>query len=76
MAKEAGKRVYQVSQREYENRGRLADKIMTWANLVFLGLVVAQAFGDTKDPLLAVAGAALLFGGYLFAHGLMKGGEK
>jgi len=31
---------------------------------------------NVKDPLLAVAGAALLFGGYLFAHGLMKGGEK
>ena len=76
MAKATGKRVYRVSQREYENRGRLADKIMTWANLVFVGLVVAQVFSEQKNPDIAVAGAALFIGTYLFAHGLMKGGEK
>jgi hypothetical protein len=76
MAKAKVKRVYRVGQREYENRGRLAEKMMARANLVFIGLVITQAFSDEKDYAIAGAGAALFVGAYLFARHLMKGGEK
>ena len=70
------KLVYVVSGREYKNRGRLAQGIMAWGNLVFVGLVLAQALSDQKDYTLAGAGALLFVGAYLFAQQIMKGGEK
>ena len=70
------KLVYVVSGREYKNRGRLAQSIMAWGNLVFVGLVLAQALSDQKDYTLAGAGALLFVGAYLFAQQIMKGGEK
>lgn len=73
----AKKRLYQVSRREYENRGRLAQNIMAWGNLVFVGLVLAQALSfQQRDYLLAGTGAVLFVGAYLFAQQIMKGGEK
>lgn len=77
MAKKKGDgRLYRISQREYENRGRLAQNIMAWGNLVFVGLVLAQALSDQKDYTLAGAGAILFVGAYLFAQQIMKGGER
>lgn len=71
---------YRVSQREYENRGRLADKIMSWANLVFGGLVLTQAFSNQFDRTTAIkavlAGIALFFSAYFVTYRIMKGGEQ
>jgi len=54
-------------------RSQLSDKIMDWANLVFAGLVVAQAIsGQHFNWIIAVIGGTMFFGGYMFAYKLME----
>jgi hypothetical protein len=60
--------------RETEDRGRLAEKLMEWGNLVFAGLVIAQAFSDEFDFVLAFVGAVVFAGAYFFAYRLTRGG--
>ena len=46
---------------------------MDWANLVFAGLVVAQAIsGQHFNWIIAVIGGTMFFGGYMFAYKLME----
>jgi hypothetical protein len=49
---------------------------MAWTNLVFAGLVLAQALSDEKDYLVAGVGLGLFVGAYLVARGVMRGDEK
>lgn len=58
-----------------QQRNKVADKLMTWANMVFAGMVIAQVFARPFNGLVAVAGAALFFGAYVLAIRIMKGGE-
>lgn len=59
-----------------DRRGRKAEKIMEWGNIVFAGLVVAQAFSDYFDLMRAVVGFAALLGAYFVADQMMKGGDE
>ena len=45
----------------------IADKLMTWANLVFAGLVVAQAFSNKFDTSVAYLGISLFVSAYIIA---------
>ena len=57
-------------------RRQIAVKLLTWVNLVFVALVVADAFSADFNPSVAYIGAGLFLGVYLFAYGLMRGGES
>lgn len=57
-------------------RNRIADKLMTWANMVFAGMVVAQVFSKPFSVFVALAGAILFIGAYVLAVSVMKGGEQ
>ncbi len=56
----------------------VADKLMTWANLVFGGLVIAQAFSDSFDIQVASVGVGVFVSAYVIAIVLymMEGGER
>lgn len=55
---------------------QVAEKIMDWGNLVFVGLVVAQIVpGPGFNWLIAIAGVITMAGAYFVAHRLMKGGR-
>lgn len=56
-------------------RNSVADKLMTWANMVFAGLVIAQVFSRPFSALVAVAGVGLFVGAYVLAIAIMRGGE-
>ena len=56
-------------------RDQIADKLMTWANMVFAGMVIAQIFSRPFNIAVAIAGAALFIGAYVLAVRIMKGGE-
>ena len=60
--------------RKAEDRGRLAEKLMEWGNLVFAGLVIAQAFSDEFNFVLAFVGVVVFAGAYFFAYWLTRGG--
>ncbi|MBI2029054.1 hypothetical protein HYT02_01420 [Candidatus Gottesmanbacteria bacterium] len=47
---------------------------MEWGNLVFVGLVVTQAFADEFKLVIAVLGVIALIGAYLVSFLIMKGG--
>jgi hypothetical protein len=54
----------------------IAEKIMDWGNLVFVGLAITQVFSGVPLTLVRVlVGALALAGAYWFAIRLMKGGE-
>ena len=56
-------------------RGRVAEKIMEWGNLIFLGLIVAQIIpGPLVKPSLLFVGVISFAGAYWFAIRLMRGG--
>ena len=57
-------------------RKLIAGKLMVWANMVFAGLVLAQAFFQRFDVLTALAGVVLFIGAYLLAVRIMRGGEE
>ena len=59
-----------------DQRGRIAEKIMEWGNLVFAGLVIAQIVPGMSlfNPILMLIGIVSLAGAYGLAYGLMKGG--
>lgn len=65
-----------IRSKKGENKRQRAGKIMDWGNLVFGGLVVAQAFSPQKDFLLAVIGIVVFAGAYYYAHQITKGGEN
>ena len=55
-------------------RERVAEKIMDWGNLIFIGMVVAQVVpGPLSEPVLIPVGIVGIAGAYLFAIRLMKG---
>lgn len=59
-----------------DQRGRIAEKIMEWGNLVFAGLVIAQlvpGIGAFRLSMVLV-GLISMAGAYLMAIILMKGG--
>lgn len=58
-----------------EQRNQIADKLMTWANMVFAGMVIAQIFSKPFNVPVAIAGAVLFIGAYVFGVRVMKGGE-
>jgi hypothetical protein len=59
-----------------DHRGRIAEKVMEWGNLVFAGLVVAQVFSDHRIRLgAAIAGIVVLVGAYYFAYQFMQKGD-
>jgi hypothetical protein len=55
-------------------RNQVADKLMTWANMVFVGLVIAQVFSRPFSVPAAFAGVILFAGAYLLAVVIMRGG--
>ena len=59
-------------------RGRIAEKIMEWGILVFVGLVIAQLVPVSRDFRLSMvlAGLVSISGAYLPTVFLMKGGAK
>ena len=57
-------------------RNKIADKLMTWANMVFAGMVIAQVFSDKFSVPVALAGNFLFVDAYLLAYYVMKGGGK
>lgn len=61
---------------DVENKRAQANNLMAWANWVFAGLVVAQAFSDKFDYRFAVVGVVLFAVGYLLAYRIMKGGGR
>lgn len=59
-----------------DDRGRIAEKIMEWGNLLFAGLVIAQLVSSADfDSLLAVLGIVGILGAYFVAYRFMRGGE-
>ena len=55
-------------------RERVAEKIMDWGNLIFIGMVVAQVVpGPLSEPVLIPVGIVGIAGAYWFAIRLMKG---
>ena len=64
------------SQQENENRRVIANSLMAWANLVFVGLVIAQAFSSQFNPLIAITGGISFLLAYYVASRIMKGGER
>jgi len=56
----------------------VANKLMAWWNLVFVGLVIAQAFSGKFDARLATVGIVLFLVAYLVATLLYvkRGGDK
>ena len=58
-------------------RTRVAEKIMDFGNLVFIGLVIAQAVpGPISKPLYTLVGMVTITTAYLFALRIMKGGVR
>ncbi len=58
-----------------DQRGRVAEKIMEWGNLVFTGLVISQVVpGPPLNPAMIVIGVASIAGAYWLAVWMMKGG--
>ena len=64
------------SQQESENHRVIANSLMAWANLVFVGLVIAQAFSSKFNPLIAIVGGISFLLAYYVASRIMKGGER
>lgn len=62
--------------RKSDFRG-VADKLMTWGNLVFAGLVIAQIFSGKFNIPIALLGVLLFVAAYVFAIVLyiLRGGE-
>ncbi len=58
-------------------RGRIAEKIMEWGNLVFVGLVVTQVVPGAGpfQPTMIVIGVANIAWAYVLAYVFMKGGD-
>lgn len=59
-----------------QQRNKVADKLMAWANMVFAGLVIAQVFARPFSSLTALAGVILFVGAYVLAVAIMRGGGK
>ena len=60
-----------------DQRGRIAEKVMEWGNLIFVGMVVTQLFSDSKFNFpLAVVGIIIGIIAYIAAIIIMKGGGK
>ena len=60
-----------------DQSGRVAEKIMEWGNLVFIGLVITQVIpGPLSNPVIVVVGIVSIASAYLFAIRLMKGGGE
>jgi hypothetical protein len=57
-------------------RNKIADKLMTWANMVFAGMVIAQLFSGKFSVPIALAGIFLFVDAYLLAYYVMKGGGR
>ncbi len=59
-----------------DQRGRIAEKVMEWGNLVFTGLVIAQIVPGTGPFRLGMvlAGLVSIGGAYLLAYFILKGG--
>jgi hypothetical protein len=57
-------------------RAKLSGKVMDWANLLFIGLVIAQVVPANQefDWQIAIAGNLFFAGAYYFAYRLMMGG--
>jgi hypothetical protein len=55
-------------------RNKIADKLMTWANMVFAGLVIAQVFSKPFSVAVALAGVVLFVGAYILSVSVMRGG--
>jgi len=72
---------YHADKRPSRRHGRdlrgIADKLMTWGNLVFAGLVIAQVFSGRFDATIAAIGVLVFVAAYFFAIALymQEGGE-
>ena len=61
-----------------DQRGRVAEKIMEWGNLVFVGLVIVQIVPGTDkfQPGMIFVGVFGFISAYIYAYMIMKGGEQ
>ncbi len=59
-------------------REKLADKLMSWGNMVFAGLVLSQMFNISISFSFGAAfsGIFIWIFSYLLAYILMKGGDR
>jgi uncharacterized membrane protein YgdD (TMEM256/DUF423 family) len=59
-----------------DQRGRIAEKIMEWGNLVFAGLVIGKALSGTRFDVVTFLGGILVFAGaYVLAITYLKRGD-
>lgn len=59
-----------------DQRGRVAEKIMEWGNLVFAGLVIGQfVSGQSVNALMTIVGIIGMLLAYLAAIVFMRGGR-
>ncbi len=65
-----------MKNRDYDRKGRIAEKIMELGNLIFLSMAVTQIFLDKPNLIIAVIGSIILVGAYFTANHIMKGGSK
>lgn len=58
-------------------RAQLSDKIMEWANLLFVGLIIGQLVPKIQfNSLLTTIGTAAFLIAYYAAYQIMEGGGK
>ncbi len=59
-----------------DQHGRVAEKVMEWGNLVFIGLVIVQIIPGVAPFRLGAAGIGIvcLAGAYWVANRIMRGG--
>ena len=62
------------TQRVIIARRLIGKYLMIWAIAVFTGLVIGS--NSNPDPDAALVGIGLFIGAFLFAYGLMRGGER
>lgn len=61
-----------------EQKGRIAEKLMEWGNLVFVGLVIGQLVPGTGQLRLSlmIAGISIMIVAFIAAYLFMTGGES
>ncbi|OGM31370.1 hypothetical protein A2630_03425 [Candidatus Woesebacteria bacterium RIFCSPHIGHO2_01_FULL_44_10] len=67
-----------LKQLTLDQRGRVAEKVMDWGNLVFIGLVIVQVVpGGEVNLRTALFGVVALVGAYFGANRIMiRGGGR
>ncbi len=58
-------------------RAQLSEKLMDWANLIFVGLIIGQLVPKVQINLIIILTGTIIFlGTYYIAYQIMEGGAK